>query len=163
MYSRILVPLDGTFMEDQVLAKARALACGRDAELILLRVLTPQTPDPLFSAPWVQAVAEEQVESLKLVTKGGLERLARQLRTPGLRVTTRVCSGQPAEVILAYAEAERADAIVMLAYGVKGTEPWANGDVTAQVIRQAHVPVFLVSGAPNGASGFGREPARLQA
>ena len=82
MYKRILVPLDGTVLENQVLQHARALARSSGAELILLRVVSGHAPDPLFHTPWVQAVSEEQMESLRLMAKGALERIAHDLRAP---------------------------------------------------------------------------------
>ncbi len=147
MYKRILVPLDGTVLEKQVLQHARALARTSSAELVLLRVLTGHSPDPLFSTPWVQAVSEEQMESLRMMAQGALERIAHDLRAEHVRVSTHVHVGQAADEILDCAHAVKADAIVMSALGVKSVEPWPDADVTGQVLKGARVPVFLVGGS----------------
>ncbi len=146
MYKKILVPLDGTVLEKQVLQHARALARSSGADLVLLRVLTAHSPDPLFSTPWVQAVSEEQMESLRVMAKGALERMAHDLRAEHLRVSTHVHTGQPADEILDCASEVKADAIVMSALGVRVASPWPDADVTGQVLQGARVPVFLVGG-----------------
>src|SRR5512140_547726 len=124
MYKKILVPLDGTLTEKQVLQHARTLARSTGAELALLRVLAVQPPDPLFSTPWVQAISEDQMDSLQLMARGALERIAHALRAERLRVSTHVHTGQTADAILDCASEVKADAIVMSALGLKSAAPW---------------------------------------
>ncbi len=161
MYKRILVPLDGTFLENQVLQHARALARSSGAELILLRVVSGHAPDPLFHTPWVQAVSEEQMESLRLMARGALERIAHEQRAQHLRVSTHVYVGPTADAILDCARDVKADAIVMSALGVKASDHWLDADVTGQILHGAHVPVFLVGGSnprPNDADSSDYAP-----
>ncbi len=146
MYKKILVPLDGTVVEREVLQHASALARNSNAELVLMRVLPGAAPDPLFSTPWVQSVSEGQAESLRVIARSGLERTADKLRCARFHVTTHVYIGRPVDAILECAQAVKADAIVMSSLGLKTNEPWLDGDVTAQVLKNAHMPVFLVGG-----------------
>ena len=146
MYHKILVPLDGTVVQDQVLKHASALARNEGAELVLLRVLHDSSARGLFNPPWAQAAPAQDLDAASLVARSSLERRAQTLRRSNLKVSVHVASGTPAEAIVSAACSLGADAIVMSAYGIKARAAWLDGDVTTQVLRGSGVPVFLVGG-----------------
>lgn len=145
---KILVPLEGTDVEQEVLRQARLLAARNHAELILLRVVPHPVPIPLLASPWEQARVDAQNQALQVLAKGALERTADRLRAAHLKVTTQVYGGDIVEGILRCAGSVCADLIVMSAEGMRGQEPWLDRDVTRQVVRQSLVPVVTVGGKP---------------
>ena len=89
MYTRILVPLDGSAVAEEALAHAAQMADLFGAELILLRTaFLPQTPDLDLAEVKDVLVRESEVY---------LGEMARQLQEQGQRVRTMVYWRKAAE------------------------------------------------------------------
>ncbi len=146
MFKKILVPLDGSVVENEVLEYASGVARNSNAELVLMRPLNVRTRNPIFAPPWASAGSEQEMEALRVVFRTALEKTAKRLRACDLRVTTQVYAGDPANAIVECAEAVKADAIIMSAHGVKCDQAWLDREVTTQVLKGARMPVFLVGG-----------------
>ena len=136
VYSRILVPLDGSEVAEGALAHAVQMADIFGAEILLLRVV--------FLPPVVQ---QNLAEAQRMVMSEGevyLNGIACQLRKPGRRVRTIVHWGKAAESIIAYAVQHEVSAVVMATHGHSGLEQWPLGSVAEKVLRSMQVPVLLV-------------------
>ena len=145
---KILVPLEGTELEQEVLRQARLLAVRNRAELVLLRVVPDPIPLPLLASPQEQARVDAQNQALRVLAKGALERTADRLRAARLRVTTQVYEGDPVEGILRCVSTICADLIVMSAAGMKGQDRWLDSGMTRRVVNESPVPVVAVGGTP---------------
>ena len=121
MYSRILVPLDGSEVAEGALAHAVQMADIFGAELILLRVA--------FLPPVVQQNLAEAQHIVMSEGEAYLNGIACQLRKSGRRVRTIVHWGKAAESIIAYAVQHEVSAVVMATHGHSGLEQWPLGSV----------------------------------
>jgi nucleotide-binding universal stress UspA family protein len=136
MFDRILIPLDGSMLAESVLIQVRRLLARRDAELILLRVVT--------LPPAVEADAGEPLDLLWARATEYLQKVSGRLACEGLRVRCKVVEGFPANKILEVAKKEKASLIAMSTHGRTGLSRWVFGSVTEKVLRASPVPVLAV-------------------
>jgi len=151
---RILVPLDLSPLGEAKLPVAEAQARAFDAELILLHVL----PREAIAADG--AVSPEEARA-----RTYLDTVAARMHADGLRASTLVRIGLPAETIVDAAREQGADLIV-LGSNVRAGLPRAFlGSVADEVVRTAHCPVMLVrpqleAGAGTALRSFDEDAAR---
>src|SRR6266542_436755 len=125
MFDRILVPLDGSAQSAAALPLARMLAQACHSQLTLMRVAT-------------SPAAGEEVATY-------LARIASELQTAELTVTTEVCSGiDVAPQILWAARDRHVDLIVMATHGRSGMQRALMGSVAESIVAESSVPVLLV-------------------
>lgn len=140
MYTRVLLPLDGSEMAEQALPHAVAQAERFGAELVLLRVLEPFPHVRGMSATNLAAIRQQTDEW----TEEYLDRLSSDLRGRAIAVKTAVVEGRPGMAITQYAETNNVDLIVLCSRGRSGLSRWLMGSVADRVMRGAAVPVLLV-------------------
>jgi nucleotide-binding universal stress UspA family protein len=136
MYSRILVPLDGSELAQVALPHAVHLAQLFQAELILLRVAYAAAypgSDPVAAQ---RAVVAESDAYLTAV--------ATSLSPQGLTLHTSVRYGNAAEEIIAFASQEGVALIVMATHGRSGVGRWLLGSTAEKVLRGTTVPILLI-------------------
>lgn len=134
MYDRILVPLDGSPVAEDALPHARSLASRLRSELILLRVDVPIQNLPASRYP----------EEIGSVAASYLHRMAEPMFLKQLKVRTIVAFGDPAREILACAERERVDLVIVAARRPGGGGLLPGHGVVGRVLRGAKVPVMVV-------------------
>ena len=156
MYKRILVPLDGSELAEQVLPYARALAKGLSASLDLLEVIEPPPSQWADSAHGVYP--HRLADSLKNTARDYLERVAVPLRREGLSAVTNVRKGSPPQCIAAEAELEPDTLIAMSSHGRSGIARWVLGSVTDKVLQDTSCPLLIVRASEEGAVS---SPARI--
>ncbi len=139
-FKRIVVPLDGSTLAEQILPRVLTLAKLEDAEIILLHVLIPQTysqkeiADP--SLPWW----EQDIA----VARTYLFRTASRLRRNGVPATIDIVIGENvAEAIGDYAGRERADMIAIATHGRGGISRMLRGSVADAVTRSARMSMLV--------------------
>jgi nucleotide-binding universal stress UspA family protein len=162
-YKRILVPLDGSPLANEVLPQAEALAKCSNAEVLLLQVVSKPTEWPtaeeafIFSGGLVRAgefahkqpelndtLSARNAEHRRETAQVHLDSAATELRHAGLKVETLVQQGDPAETILEVAERCRADVIAMSTHGRSGLRRFLMGSVASRVLEYANMPLLLV-------------------
>jgi nucleotide-binding universal stress UspA family protein len=141
MYKRALVALDGSPVAESIIPFILAIAGPLDMEVILLRVLEPQTPVVIEGSPHIDV---EDVAARRLDAQEYLAPVAVELRNKGVRVTTEVRRGVPAQEIVAAAREAGADLIAMSTHGRSGLGRMIFGSVAEAVVRRAEIPVFLM-------------------
>ena len=138
MYRKILVALDTTPSDQELLPHIAALATTMKSELLLVHI----------SDGWVArnfdqlnlAESEEMREDWKY-----LEDIAARLRTDtGLVVTTRLGLGNPPAKILEVAAAEQVDLIAMASHGHRLVGDIIHGSTIEAVRHKATVPIVVV-------------------
>jgi len=139
MFSRILVPLDGSPLAECVLPHVVAMARPFGATVDLLTVCEP-TPSNLKSGPvnvvdWSLRTAEADAY---------LDKVRERLRDVGLKATARRVEGKPAEQILASARRNGHDLIVLSSHGRSGLSGWNISSVVQKVVIRARRSVMLV-------------------
>ena len=140
---RILVPLDGSEMAEQVLSPVTAVAGAVGAEVFLFQVAFDQ-PASMFGSDWFFLPAEGEFEEEERKAQAYLERVADPLREEGIQVVTGTQIGPVAGSIMEYADANEIDLIAMCTHGRTGLARWAFGSVADRVLRAGGIPILLV-------------------
>lgn len=131
MFSRILVPLDGSIFSERVLPYVVSIARACKASVIV------------FHATSTGGSEEEAPESTGAVAR--IAELVGTLHGQGLDAWMRTYEGPAGQSILDAADQERADLIVMSTHGRGGLGRWLYGSVADEVLRSSTRPVGLVS------------------
>ena len=150
LFSDVLVPIDVREESEEILSDVIALA-GEDATYHLLHVVVPMRfvpPPPAYDIVTSSQLAREFPPDPQSTNRDAamahLEKLAENLRSRGLRVSTHAEIHQhPAEAILASAAANRAGLIAMASHGRGPAKRLLLGGVTDKVVRGAAVPVLV--------------------
>lgn len=144
MYTRILLPLDGSELAEQAIPEAERLAKLTGAPLHLIRVVDV-TQLPWYGA-YGMAMEFSAVETATaeegVVATAYLKGVAERLGGAGLTVETEVLRGPTARALV-YA-AREGDVIVMASHGRGGIARWILGSVAEELLRHATVPILLV-------------------
>jgi nucleotide-binding universal stress UspA family protein len=134
---RILIPLDGSDLAEQILEPATELGRLTQAEYTLLRVVEPFIPPPhhLPGPLFHQLAREAQIY---------VDGVAERLRGRSLRVETKVViNGFAAAAILEEARVHATDLIALETHCRSGLARMLLGSVADKVLRGALTPVLL--------------------
>ncbi|HXV84752.1 MAG TPA: universal stress protein [Candidatus Binatia bacterium] len=137
MYTRMLVPLDGSETAEKVLPYARSLAGSLKIPIELLAVIEIS-----------RYVSVEKNRYLDTFIDAGIRRnqeyLQRIAKTfPGSAVDYTVEGGVPEEVIIAKA-ADKGTLITMATHGRSGVNRWLLGSITEKILRGSHNHLLVV-------------------
>jgi nucleotide-binding universal stress UspA family protein len=146
MYSRILVPVDGSNAAAAGLQEAIRLAKNQSAQLCLLHIVDELVLDFSYGSG---LYAGTVVETLREGGKKILADAQALARSGGVNCETVLIEtiGGPAAVsIVEQVKQWRADLIVMGTHGRRGLRRLALGSDAEAVIRTSPVPVLLVRG-----------------
>lgn len=127
---KILVGTDTSASADLAVEAAVELARAHDAEVVVLYVKPPLDAREVFD-PRKLPDASRYLEAM----------LA---RFDGVKVRTRLETGDPAEVVCDVAEEEGIDTIVVGNRGTHGRRRWFLGSVPNAVVQHAPCSVFIV-------------------
>jgi len=142
MLTKVLIPLDGSELAEQVLPPMIDLAQRTGAELVLLRVPDTPTFDYLAATPTFGERLRSQAEA---EAAQYLDQMGRKLRAHDLKVSTRLGWGATIyDTILDTAQAVGADMIAMSTHGRSGLARLVMGSVADDVVRHSKIPVMLV-------------------
>lgn len=145
---RILVPVDYSSCSWEVAEKAAQLGARLGASITLLHVA--ELPRGVLASTVVHPGARA-LTSGDYVRQDAVTRLAPLLaavQQHGVEVDAVVELGPVVPTILAAAETQRADMIVMGTHGREGLARMMLGSVAEGVVHQAHVPVMLIRREP---------------
>ena len=142
MCQRILVPLDGSAMAEQVLPPVTAIAEALDAEIVLFRVPIARVIGA-FTDGWYVSLGDTY-DRANQIAEEYLGQVADKLRGQGVKAATATQMGAVAGAILEYAEVNEIDLIAMCTHGRTGLARWALGSVADRVLRARSTPLLLV-------------------
>jgi nucleotide-binding universal stress UspA family protein len=141
MINKVLIPLDGSTVAENVLPLARSFARGLHVPVQLLTVL-----DVVEIARRIPAEQNAAFRTLLDDTTrrcdSYLESVAKHF--PVGRVHYGVQKGSAAEAIIESAAADKGTLIAMATHGRSGLDRWLLGSVAEKVLRAASNPVLLV-------------------
>ena len=127
MFSKILVPLDGSKLAEKVLPYAQMLAGAYGASVTLLRVTDPDARMPFTANQSASDYLDYIAASLKPLAVDSVEKI-----------------GLPAEVIVDIAKADADCLIAMSTHGMTGPRRWLLGSVASKVVQTADNPILLI-------------------
>jgi len=172
MYSKVVVPLDGSNLAEVVLPHVEEVARGFNVREIMLVSVTEKMNATLpVVQPGPPAKGLDYEPFRATTTQGGvifsgtyqgersvpvtmgkmtktaylyLARVAKGLDEKGIKTSINVLAGNPAEEILHFCEEQGADLIVMASKGNSGNSRWDIGNIADRVMRVSTVPVMLI-------------------
>jgi nucleotide-binding universal stress UspA family protein len=157
----ILVPYDGSKPSESALKLAVSLAASlkNGGEITLLTVVQQVVLPPMIESPHFKSkitgeemnaagLAKELYKEMKEIAYKTLEakkqQAAKDLEGAEFAVKTKVLVGYPVEEIVAYADSERADLIVIGNTGLSGISKLKSlGSVSRGVAERAGCPVLI--------------------
>jgi len=143
----ILVSLDGSHFAEAIIPYVEGLARGMDSEAALVTVVEPvKLPRMESYGHWVDfdKYEEDLANEAEAKAKRYLDGQEVALREKGVRVSSTVLSGRPAESILQYAEDTSVGIIALSTHGYSGITRWAYGSVAFKIVECSSTPVLLV-------------------
>ena len=145
MYKVIMAPTEGSDSERAAISVAVKLAQRFDANLRLVRVLTPPLVIETFARPSMLAQTGQRLLEERLARLRKLEALGTECRALGdIRVITSLEDGRVAPTLRDYAEKFEVDLIVMSSHSRGGVKRITLGSVTDYLIRNTNIPVLVV-------------------
>jgi nucleotide-binding universal stress UspA family protein len=145
VYSRVLVPFDGSEISHNAVRWAERLVAPTRAEMLLLRVVSPlAAPFSARPTPSLLAAAAKEEERAVKAAATQLSNLAHALHGRDIQASRFVQVGTPALDILAFVKEHRVDLVVMGTHGRGGASRAILGSVADEVRRGAAVPVLLI-------------------
>ncbi|MFL7807420.1 MAG: universal stress protein [Anaerolineae bacterium] len=138
MFEHILVPLDGSSLAECVLPHVIALAT-RDAGVTLLHVLEEQGEQSQTS---LASPLDAQLE--RVAAHAYLAEVAERLSRAGILVEMAAASGPAAAEVVAYAQQNDVDLIVMSTHGESGLSGWNMSSVVQKVAARAYRSMMIV-------------------
>jgi nucleotide-binding universal stress UspA family protein len=139
MFKRILLPLDSSKLAECVLPHLVAISKICEPEVQLLRVL-----EPFGVTARMRMIDPVDWQIRKAEAESYLSGIATRLQDAGLRVSTHLFDGRPAEQIIEVAHSWNADLILMSSHGQSGISPWNVSSVVQQVILRAHRSLMII-------------------
>ena len=135
MYRRILVAIENSAADRTILDHVRQLASMTNAEVLLVHVADG------WAARHFNDLKLRESEEIK-ADRAYLEQLASSL--PGLRVSTELAMGDPANELIRLVEERQADLLAMSTHGHRGLNDLLRGTTVSKVRHMVQVPVLLL-------------------
>lgn len=137
MYKTIIVPLDGSELAEVALPFAEESVGRTGVDLVLLSVRQPQDDhSPRMMQSYLEKIADQaRIDAEKYQ------------KSPGgqpVNVTWKILQGNPAEEIVAFAEKEEGNRIVMATHGQSGSTRWGLGSIADKITKASNIPVTLI-------------------
>ncbi len=145
---RVLVPLDGSRAHDETILPVAvdvARAVGAVLQLlVVVPTLSTISGDKAAVATLMPSATKATLDIEQEDAVAYLRGLASQLQVEGLRVEDEVTRGDPAAGVVAEAEADRADLIIMSTHGKSGLGALWSASVGPKILSRIHQPLLLV-------------------
>jgi nucleotide-binding universal stress UspA family protein len=138
MYTKVVVPLDGSPLAEVALPYAEEIAAKMGSNMVLLSVLGSEESDEV---QYYQKYSKKIIDMTTLHVKKYLD--ASNGGCVTINSATRV--GSPAEGILDFAEKGYPSLLVMATHGRSGVSRWSVGSIADKVVRAvAKQPLLLI-------------------
>lgn len=142
--SRILIPLDGSALAEQILEPALALGDPMGAAYVLLQIVQP--PVVYGPVPYAEPVDLdfEGTQRRQAEAQRYLDSLAQRLQVAGAHVTTMAPIAQhPAQAILEVAQQHASTLIALATHGRSGIRRAFLGNIADKIVRGTTIPVLV--------------------
>ena len=138
MYTKVVVPLDGSPLAEVALPYAEEIAAKMSCDMVLLTVLPSENGE---EARNYLSYSKKIMEATRLQ----VEKYRGNSNSHSFKVTTATRTGNPAEGILDFAEKGYPSLIVMATHGRSGISRWSVGSVADKVVRAtSRQPLLLI-------------------
>ncbi len=162
MYSKVLVPLDGSELAECVLPHLETIldGCGVK-QIVFVRVVEPVSlPVGTFtdgSAVFTEDDAKRTRENIdarnEAEAREYLESVVKRYKSRGLELDTALLKGKAADELIDYIKESDADLTIIASHGRSGIGRWIYGSVAERLLRSVCIPILMVR-APGCVAGF---------
>jgi len=146
MYSRILVPLDGSPMSQQVLPYVRLVAKALQLPVELICAFSP-VPDEMAD-PKHGLYIDQLATTFRNQAQEVLSPIRVSIQDSGFAVSSTVREGDAATHIVDEADRQPDTLIAMSSHGRSGISRWVMGSVTDKVLHATTSPMLIVRCKP---------------
>ncbi len=146
--NKIAVLLDGSVYAAQALPAAKRICRTTGASMTLLSGVKSYSHGP-----------QEQFNADLAAREIYLDSIIDQLKGDGFEVNKAVRRGSIAEVTQAFVKSAGIDLVVTTTRGKSGEKHWMSGGVSAKLMMQLTIPVYLVQGEQP--KDLGKKPAKM--
>jgi nucleotide-binding universal stress UspA family protein len=141
MEQKILVPLDGSALSERALETAEKIAKAFGHEMVLLRVIdTPLEVTPEAEPEEERRAASASIDKATAYLKG----IASRFEGKGIKTRIEVGVGFPHSAVVALADKEDVEFIIMSTHGRTGLARVLMGSVAEKILHATERPVMLV-------------------
>jgi len=149
MYSKIMVPLDGSELAECVMPHVEAITTGcKITDVVFVRVVDAiQLPARLPAQGefgFQEKDRREMEEQRKKAAEAYLEKIVQKTALEGAVLGYEVLEGKVAETLAHWAEQNGVDLIVIASHGRSGVSRWVMGSVADRLLRSGCVPVMMI-------------------
>ncbi len=149
MYQKLLVPLDGSQLSEQVVPYAALLGKALQAPIELLRVFDS------VPGQWGDALRGRYLDQFATSFRNEATDYLNHVRVSqlnsGVDVSCTAHEGQAASLIVSEAEEEPNTLITMATHGRSGISRWVMGSITDKVLHASSAPLLVVRSQDEGA------------
>ncbi len=144
---RILIATDGSKYSNMAVDYGVQMARKLGFDILGLYVINLKTLE-IYALEHHDNIAGYEAENTRLKAEGeaALEYLSTRCNEQGVKASTTISRGYPAEDILKTAEKEKADLIIVGNLGKTNLEYMFMGSVSETVVKRAPCPVLVVRG-----------------
>lgn len=144
MFTRILVPLDGSDRAEQAIPVAARIARSTGGIVILVQVAAIPIDFQAEEKKPAEIYSDAVIKEGKALAANYLYTVSKMGELAGIQTQTQVLGGKVAPSLLAAVESLGADLIVTNSHGYTGFQRWALGSVAQKIISHSCVPVLVL-------------------
>ena len=142
MYTKIIVPVDGSTLAEGVLPYVRSLARQLELPVTLLQVIDPEVVSSYATARDMSQY-DTIMAAMKVSSDEYLRKAASLFGEP-LKVDSLIEMGSPADTIVRVAARDSRTLIAMATHGRSGFQRWTMGSVADKVLHAASNHLLLI-------------------
>ena len=140
MFSRILVPVDGSDNSYRALDAALLLSEKLGAEVTAIHVIEDIPVSYVVSEKLLREIVDAYKRENQLILSNCSEIATKK----GLVINTKILQGNPGSTILDYCEKEKYDIIIMGSRGMGKFKELVLGSVSNKVLHHSSCPVMII-------------------
>jgi nucleotide-binding universal stress UspA family protein len=145
MYTKILVPLDGSELAESVLPYLEwFIKVSKVNEIVFFRVVEPFHVPGGIEGTIIPEERERIEQDAAKLARDYLNKVAGRFETGKLKIQAVVRVGKPAKVVADYVANCDVDLIIMATHAFSKLRRLVSGSLADEILHAARVPVFLV-------------------
>lgn len=147
LFSRILLPLDGSKAGESALPYVSAIAQKLGSEVILFSVVEHGQRVHTIGGQDFIHFSEQQIKTALKETNEYLLAMSKKFADQGINVRSVVRENDAAVEIIKYAKENNVRIVAMSSHGKSGMREWVFGSVSNKVLQAGKCPLLLVKAA----------------
>ncbi len=153
MFTKILVPLDGSKRAEGILSHVEDLVFGREKSQVLLLQVVEPVPTTIYATDPVLPLDPRLIERAIKDARAYLERIQARLRRKEIQAHVHVSIGPVVGTIVDFAAKEKADLIALASHGRSGLPAFFYGSVAAGVLHRTDRPLLIIRSVKSPGTG----------